>query len=712
MKKRILVIILGLLGVNSLKNNKIIYKNNYCIHNMILPKFTEVLNKPKNVISNELKLLIDNLDNNFKKLEKKIKKKNKDKKIQESYYELTINEIEKMEYDLDFYWGTITHLDSVKNNNVLREIKEEIQPEIIKIYKYISQSKILYNGLEKALNEDLSNIQKRIIEKELHGMRLNGVNLSKIKKKKYLEISLELGNLSNKFNQNVLDSTKSYEMLIKEDKNMEEMPESALELFSSNAENRKIKSDSKKGPWLITLDVPSIQAFLTYYPESEKRKEIYKENIRKASYGKYDNTKNIYEILRLNKELSKMLGYKNYVELSLSNKMATKESINKLLNDISKKSKIKGKKDYKEILKYSKKDNLDLWDVGYYLEKMKDNEFGFKQEDLKPYLEFNKVLNGLFELSNKLFDINIIEVNKNEENIDVWDKDVRYFRVYDKKDDKEEIASFYLDPYIRNGEKKGGAWMDQCIGKSKILNHKPVAYLVLNGAPASKGKPSLMTLDEMETLFHEFGHGLQHMLTNIDEALVAGINNIEWDAVELPSQFMENWCYEKETLMSYAVHYKSGEKLPEELYHKILKRNKYQVANGINRQIYFSMLDLYVYENNIKDIYEAQKKISKKYLVKEIDEEDRFLCSFEHIFVGGYSAGYYSYKWAEIMSLDAYEAFEDYMKENKDIKELGLRFRRTILEKGGSEEPMEVFKQFRKREPSSESFMKHYGLIK
>ena len=254
--------------------------------------------------------------------------------------------------------------------------------------------------------------------------------------------------------------------------------------------------------------------------------------------------------------------------------------------------------------------------------------------------------------------------------------------------------------------------MDECIGKSKNLNKFPVAYLILNGTPPLNGKPSLMTLGEMETLFHEFGHGLQHMLTTVDEASSAGISNVEWDAVELPSQFMENWCYHKKTLMSFAKHYQTKEVLPDDLFNKIIKQKTYHVANGINRQIYFSMLDLYIHKNKITDIHSIQKKISKKYLVKDIDEDDKFLCAFEHIFAGGYSAGYYSYKWAEIMSLDAFSAFEEIdMDNDKEIKKLGLKFRNTILSKGGGTDPLTVFKEFRGREPKTDAFMKNYGLL-
>ena len=687
------------------------YKNNCIGMNMNiknfkndeLPLFTKV--EPKDIVSNTNQLL-EELKKDFKSLEEEMKSEKK------NYYDLAIYKREKIEEPLEFYWGLISHLTSVKNNKELRDAHEKAMPEVIKISNDISQSKILYDCLIKSSKQRLNPIKKRILKKEIESMKLNGVNLDNDKKKEFLEISLRLSDLSNKFRNNVLDSIKDYKMIIKKDENMKKMPESALELFSDKAKNEKMESTPKDGPWIITLDGPSLIPFMTYYPKSNKRKELFKASITKASSGNLNNQELIIEILELHQKLSELLGYKNYVEISLSQKMANEKKINKLLKNISKKSKIKGKEDYQEIKEHFKLKKLDLWDIAYYSEKLKQEKLDFDEEKLKPYLVFQNVLNGLFQLSEKLFNIKIEEVDVNKNNIDVWHPDVKYFKVFDTSDLNNEISSFYLDPYVRPGDKKGGAWMNECLGKSKNLNHKPVAYLILNGTPPLNGKPSLMTLSEMETLFHEFGHGLQHMLTTVDEGAASGISGIEWDAVELPSQFMENWCYHKNTLKSFAKHYQTGEILPDNLYNKIIEQQKFHVANSINRQIYFSMLDLYVYQNKITNIYDAQKKISSKYLVKPIDKDDRFLCSFEHIFAGGYSAGYYSYKWAEIMSLDAFSAFEEIdINDDKELNKLGLKFRNTILAKGGGTDPLTVFKEFRGREPNSDAFMKHYGLI-
>jgi len=667
-----------------------------------LPLFTEF---NVNMVESQLLDIISKLKTDFKDLESKIENECDPNK----YYYLTIDEREIIEEELNTQWGITSHLNSVKNSNELRNVYEKVMPEIITVSNSISQSRILYNGLEKSLQQDLTPVQRRIVEKEIHSMNTDGVNLDEEKKSIFLNISLKLADLSNKFRNNVLDTINNYEMIIGKDdnENMNKMPRSALELFSEKAKSKGHDSTPENGPWRVTLDGPSYIAFMTHYPNSDKRKELYKASIQKASTGELDNSKLIIDILEAKEELSNLLGYNKYVDLSLSEKMATRDDIEKLLTSISEKAMLKGAEDYKEIVEYAKLEQIELWDAAYYLQKMTEDKLDFNEEKLKPYLVFDNVLEGLFSLSEKLLNIKIIE----KDGVNVWHHNVRFFNVFDVSNVEEPIASFYLDPFVRPGEKKGGAWMNSCVGRSKNLNTKPVAYLILNGTPPLNGKPSLMTLNEMETLFHEFGHGLQHMLTTVDGGSAAGINNIEWDAVELPSQFMENWCYHKKTIMGFAKHYQTNQTLPDELFDKIMKQKTYHVANGINRQIYFSMLDLHIHTHKITDIHSVQKEVSKKYLVKDIDEDDKFLCAFEHIFAGGYAAGYYSYKWAEIMSLDAFSAFEEIDMNNDDeIKRVGLQFRNTILAKGGGTDPLTVFKEFRGRGPNTNAFMKNYNL--
>ena len=548
------------------------------------------------------------------------------------------------------------------------------------------------------------------------------------KKKRFNEIKLRLGELSTKFSNNILESIKKYDFYINDDKfkeNMLEIPLYARELFSQNAKKKYKDSTADNGPWKISLDGPSIIPFLSHCPNSELREQVYKSYISKASSGEHNNLPLIKEILNLKEEKAQLLGYKNHVEISLSSKMADdQKQIENLLNDLSEKSKPYALKEMNELehfmkIKHPQKEHINHWDVGYYSEKLKEEKYQYKEEDLKPYFALPNVLKGLFGIAHKLFDIIIEEVDIKKEEIQTWHKDVQFFRIYENNEEKTHLASFYLDPFSRPGEKNGGAWMDVCVQKSKVMNKKPVAYLICNGSPPiqkedSCTQPSLMNFDEVVTLFHEFGHGLQHMLTTIDEAGASGINNIEWDAVELPSQFMENWCYHQPTLKSFALHYETQEPLPDELFQKIINNKNYHVGLAMLRQIYFGMMDLHLYSTHIDDenqLIEIQKEFSRKYLVKESLDEDRFLCGFSHIFSGGYSAGYYSYKWAEIMSCDAFGLFEESdLNDSDKIKELGMKFRNSVLSMGGGTHPSQVFRQFRERDPQVEALLRQNGL--
>jgi oligopeptidase A len=390
---------------------------------------------------------------------------------------------------------------------------------------------------------------------------------------------------------------------------------------------------------------------------------------------------------------------------------------------LSSKSKSHAENDLQKITEFANKnldscvDKLQLWDKSFWSERYKEQLFDFKEEELKPYFPIDSVLDGLFQLASNLFQIKIIRVDTTNENIELWDPYVMFFNIYDEND--KQIASFYLDPYSRPGEKRGGAWMNGCQDKNKYLNKIPIAYLICNGSPpilnedGSTKIPSLMTFGDVETLFHEFGHGLQHMLTIVEEGGASGINNIEWDAVELPSQFMENWCYHKPTIMGFAKHYETKEPLPNELFDKILKQRTFMSGSAMSRQIYFSMLDLYLHSQlkENENIIDVQKRFAEKYAGTSILEEDRFLCSFSHIFAGGYSSGYYSYKWAEIMSADAFGAFEEIdLNDPSEVNKLGLKFRNTVLALGGGTHPAEVFKMFRGREPNVDALLRHNGL--
>jgi len=364
---------------------------------------------------------------------------------------------------------------------------------------------------------------------------------------------------------------------------------------------------------------------------------------------------------------------------------------------------------------------LAPWDITYWSERLKESKYDLKEEELRPYFALPRVLDGMFSLVERLFNIRVEQ--ETDGSTQVWNEDVTFYKVFDV-DSEKHIASFYLDPYSRPADKRGGAWMDVCIGKSEACNREvPVAYLTCNGSPPVGDKPSLMSFREVETMFHEFGHGLQHMLTTATVGDVAGINGVEWDAVELPSQFMENWCYDDKTISGIAKHYETNEPLPDELFQKLKDQKTYGAGMMACRQLYFGLLDMELHSNydakayldkqdGAESIFDVQTRIASKCIPYNMPiEQDRFLCSFNHIFAGGYSAGYYSYKWAEVMSADAFGAFEDVGLENEEeVKAVGRKFRDTVLSLGGGVDPMTVFKDFRGREPSPEALLRHNGL--
>ena len=377
------------------------------------------------------------------------------------------------------------------------------------------------------------------------------------------------------------------------------------------------------------------------------------------------------------------------------------------------------KKELEVLTEFAKSNGFDgeslaLWDVPYWSERQSEKLFGFEEEELRPYFALPNVLSGLFGLCSRIFDVRIEEAKGDAP---VWHPDVQFFKVLDGPTG-EHLASFYLDPYARPEDKRGGAWMGTCVGSSKVLDRKPVAYLTCNGSPPVDGKPSLMTFSEVTTLFHETGHGLQHMLTEVEHAPAAGINGVEWDAVELPSQFMENWCYDEGTVYGagMATHYETGEPLPRDLFDQLCAQRTYMAGSGMLRQLYFGVLDMELhhrYDPKGKESpFDVQKKIAAQYTVLPPLDDDRFLCAFSHIFAGGYSAGYYSYKWAEVLSADAFAAFEEVGLENEEaVRETGRRFRKTVLALGGGRHPSDVFRDFRGRDPSPDALLKHSGLL-
>ncbi len=640
-----------------------------------------------------------------------------------------VEPLDRLSERLSWSWDVIGHLMSVQNSPELRAAQEQMQPQVVKFGTRIGQSTALYQGYlamkTGAEWNTFDRTQKRIIEAAIRDMELSGVGLTGTPKERFNEIQLAKAELTNKFSNNILDATKAYSLTLTKPAEIAGLPASLLGQAAQAARAAGHEAATPTdGPWVITLDNPSYFPFLQHSQRRDLREQVYKAVVSRASSGEYSNLANIDRILELRREMSNILGFANFAELSLASKMAPNvAAVESLMESLRSASFEAAKQDLEQLRIFVSKQNapeandLKHWDLAYWGERLREAKFDLNAEELRPYFPLEQVLSGLFNLAHQLFGITITAADGTAP---IWNTDVRYFQVADEH--HQPIAYFYLDPYSRPAEKRGGAWMNDCINRSKLTTvdgtkvRLPVAYLICNQTPPVDGKPSLMTFSEVETLFHEFGHGLQHMLTTVDYVGASGIRNVEWDAVELPSQFMENWCYHRPTLLSLGKHYETGAPLPEHYYQKLLAARTFMSGSGMLRQIHFSWLDLELHgryqPGGTETIADVRNRLAKLTMVMPPLPEDNFLCSFGHIFAGGYAAGYYSYKWAEVLSADAFAAFEDAGLDDPDaIATTGKRFRDTVLSLGGSQHPMEVFTAFRGREPDPASLLRHSGLV-
>jgi oligopeptidase A len=640
-----------------------------------------------------------------------------------------VEPLDRLTERIGWSWSIIGHLMGVKNSPELRAAHEEMQPQVVQFWMRLGQSTDLYQGYKaiKASAEWATFVpaQTRIIEAAIRDMELSGVGLTGESKQRFNDIQLAMAELTNKFSNNVLDATKAYSLTLTKPEEVAGLPESLLGQAAQSARAAGYDSATvTDGPWVITLDIPSYLPFMQHSQCRDLREQVYKAYISRAASGEHDNLGNIDRILELRREMSNLLGFDNFAELSLASKMAPNvAAVESLLESLRSASFEAAKQDLEALRTFAisqgatEANHLQHWDLAYWSERLREAKFDFNAEELRPYFPLEQVLSGLFDLAHKLFGITITAADGKAP---IWNLDVRYFQVANEQ--QQPIAYFYLDPYSRPAEKRGGAWMADCVNRAKLTDvdgskvRLPIAYLICNQTPPVDGKPSLMTFSEVETLFHEFGHGLQHMLTTVDFVGASGISNVEWDAVELPSQFMENWCYHRPTLLSLGKHYETGEPLPEHYYQKLLAARTFMSGSGMLRQIHFSWLDLELHSRyqpgGAEIVSDVRNRLAKISMVIPPLPEDNFLCSFGHIFAGGYAAGYYSYKWAEVLSADAFAAFEDAGLDDPDaIGSTGRRFRDTVLSLGGSQHPMEVFTAFRGREPDPAALLRHNGLV-
>ncbi|ASC80600.1 MULTISPECIES: oligopeptidase A [Serratia] len=612
-------------------------------------------------------------------------------------------------------WSPIGHLNSVKNSPELRAAYEQALPLLSEYGTWVGQHEGLYQAYrslkEGAAFEALSVPQRKAVDNALRDFELSGIGLSADKQQRYGEIVARLSELGSTYSNNVLDATMGWSKLITDEAELSGLPESAL------AQAQAMAQAKEQDGWLLTLDMPSYLPVLTYADNRALREEMYRAFATRASdqgpnAGKWDNSEVMAETLALRHELAQLLGFATYADKSLATKMAeSPEQVIGFLSDLAKRARPQAEQELAQLRAFAKQhygvDELEAWDITYYGEKQKQHLFSISDEQLRPYFPEQRVVEGLFEVVKRIYGITA----KERKDVETWHPDVRFFDLFAA--DGELRGSFYLDLYAREN-KRGGAWMDDCVGSLRKADgtlQKPVAYLTCNFNRPLGDQPALFTHNEVTTLFHEFGHGLHHMLTQIDTAGVSGINGVPWDAVELPSQFMENWCWEPEALAFISGHYQSGEPLPKEMLDKLLAAKNYQAALFILRQLEFGLFDFRMHFEYSPEkgaqILPTLAEVKKMVAVVPSPSWGRFPHAFSHIFAGGYAAGYYSYLWAEVLSADAYSRFEE---EGIFNAETGKSFLDNILSRGGSEEPMALFKRFRGREPQLDAMLRHYGI--
>ena len=625
-----------------------------------------------------------------------------------------VEPLDTMDDRINRAWSPVGHMNAVVNSDALRETYNECLPLLSEYGTEMGQHEGLYKAFRQIADGDeyarLDTAQKKVIDNALRDFRLSGIELGQDARNRYKEILQKLSQLSSQYSDNVLDATNAWHKQISDETLLAGLPESARSLARQTAAQRGLEG------WVFTLEFPSYYPVMTYADNRDLREEMYSAYVTRASEqgphaGQWDNTAIMEEILALRHEAAQLLGFNNYAERSLATKMADSvEQVMSFLNDLAERSKPSAIRELDEVRDFAREhdnsDDLQAWDIPYYSEKLRQKKYAISQEELKPYFPEPRVVEGLFLIVARLYGLQIEAV----EGIDTWHEDVHFYRI---KDASGEVrGEFYLDLYARQ-HKRGGAWMDECICRRGTVKglQIPVAYLTCNFSPPIGDQPALFTHDEVITLFHEFGHGLHHMLTQINYSGVSGISGVAWDAVELPSQFMENWCWEREALDLFSGHVESGEKIPDEMYQRMQQAKNYQSAMQMMRQLEFASFDFRIHRDYAPDkgarIHSTLNRVREEIAVMQPPAFNRFENSFTHIFGGGYAAGYYSYKWAEVLSADAFSAFEETGIFNRDT---GNKFLNSVLEQGGSREPMELFVEFRGREPTIDALLRHSGL--
>ena len=620
--------------------------------------------------------------------------------------------METMADELHRFFSPVSHLHNVADEDAIREPYKACIALISEYGSELAQNKSLFQAYEQLHSStefnQYNNAQKKVIANALRDFRLGGVDLPDPEQKRIKALKVELAELQTRFEENVLDATQAFKLQVDDEDKLDGLPASVIALARQNASREDTTG------WILTLDFPCYMPAMMRLNDRELRRTLYEAYCTRASdqgpnAATLDNSEVMTAILEKRQALAHTLGFANYAELSLATKMApSTTAVIDFLDDLAQKARPAAERELHELKEFSAAHlnitDIKAWDIGYCAEKLKQHRYGLSQEDLKPYFPEAQVVSGMFEVAGQLFNIAIDEID----DVDTWHPDVRFFAV--REVGGGILGYFYLDLYSRE-RKRPGAWMDECLIRWRHHSNAqlPVAYLTCNFTPPVTAEPTLLTHDEVSTLFHEFGHGLHHMLTTVDRPAVAGINGVPWDAVELPSQLLENWCWERGALDIISAHHETGAALPDELYERLIETKRFQAAMQMVRQLEFALFDFLVHIefDTDTDIQALLDDIRHRVAVVTPPAYNRFQHSFSHIFAGGYAAGYYSYKWAEVLSADAFSLFEE---EGVFDRETGLKFRSIVLENGGAEDAMTLFERFRGRAPSVEPLLRQAGL--
>ncbi len=630
--------------------------------------------------------------------------------IEAPTWENFVEPLEEIAEDLERTWSPVNHLNAVQNSEALRAAYNACLPKLSDYATELGQDRALFAGY-RALAEqpDLDATQRQLVQHALRDFRLSGVDLPEAQRDRYRALSAALSQQTAKFSENLLDATQAWTKHIQAESQLDGLPDSARALARQQAEQRGLAG------WLLTLEFPSYLPVMTYAKDRSLRRELYTAYCTRASdqgpyAGRWDNGPLMEAILAKRHEMANLLGYANYAELSLARKMAPNpRAVLDFLEDLAERALPQARQELEELSDYARAqgcERLEAWDLPYYSEQLRQHRYAISQEALRPYFPLPRVLQGLFQIAERLFQIRIQEV----QGVETWHPDVRFFAI--RGPDGAICGQFYLDPYAREN-KRGGAWMDVCTNRihTRRYHQLPVAYLVCNFTPPVGDRPALLTHEEVETLFHEFGHGLHHLLTRVDYPSIGGINGVPWDAVELPSQFLENWCWARESLDQISGHVETGQPLPEERYQRMQAAKHFQSALALVRQLEFALFDFRIHRE-----YDPKQGGRVQEILDQVRDQvsafkppafNRFAHGFSHIFSGGYAAGYYSYLWAEVLAADAFSLFEE---RGLFDRETGQAFRSKILERGGSRDAMELFVDFRGRPPQVEALLRHRGI--